>query len=299
MAIAPICGYVFDNDSAHASDHHAALAALLDPVTRERISDLIELWGASCLEVAAGGGSIAEWLAAEVGSDGQVVATDTKPDLIPLRPRLSVLRHDITTGTPGRGYDLVHARLLLNHLRQRRQVLHHLADALRPGGVLVTEDFWPMPAGDFVVCAPSPDDAAVLRRYHLAHLQVLEDHGNDRSWSRQALIAFMEEGLVDVRTTVSGGSWRGGGPGCQLLIAGIGQLQDELVRAGLTLADLDHVRVLLNDPTLVLHGHLLYSTSGQRPYTTDAPTEAGAALDSAAPGDAAGISPIANDRTTP
>jgi len=129
----------------------------------------------------------------------------------------------------------------------------------------VTEDFWPTPPGDLVACAMSPDDAMLIRRYQLAHLQVLSEHGNDRSWSRRALIAFMEEGLVDVHATVSGGTWRGGGPGCQLLIAGIGQLRVELVEAGLTPAELNHLCALLSDPTLVLHGHLVYSTSGRRP----------------------------------
>jgi SAM-dependent methyltransferase len=269
MAIAPIRGYAFDNDSAYADDHHTALAELLDPATRYRIDGLLGLAGASCLEVAAGGGSIAAWLAERVGPTGRVLATDTKPNLIASHPRLSVLRHDITGGAPGDGYDLVHARLLLNHLRRRRHVVHVLAGALRPGGVLLTEDFWPTPPGDFVACAMSADDAMLIRRYQLAHLQVLADHGNDRTWSRRALIAFLEEGLVDVQTTVSGGTWRGGGPGCRLLIAGIGQLRDQLVEAGLTLAELNHLRVLLSDPSIVLHGHLLYSTSGRRPPTVD------------------------------
>ena len=271
MTTATARGYAFDNESGFAEAHHAALATLLDRATQDRIGDLLNLAGTACLEVAAGGGSVATWLAEQVGPGGRVVATDTKPDLIPSHPRLSVLRHDITTGTPGDGYDLVHARLLLNHLPRRRTALHNLARALRPGGVLVTEDFWPTAPGDFVACAMSPDDAMLLRRYQLAHLQVLADHGNDRTWSRRALIAFLEEGLVDVHTTVAGGTWRGGGPGCRLLIAGMGQLREPLLAAGLNAADLDHLRALLADPSVVLHGHLLYSTSGRRPDTVDSP----------------------------
>jgi SAM-dependent methyltransferase len=265
----PAAGYVFDNSSSLAEAHHAALAELLDQATQRRLSDLLDLTGADCLEVAAGAGSIATWLADRVGPFGQVLATDTKPHLIPVRSRLTVLQHDITTGPPGAGYDLVHARLLLNHLPRRRQVLHQLAEAVRPGGVLVTEDFWPTPPNEFVACALSVEDATLVRRYQLAHLQVLADHGNDRTWSRRALLAFLEEGLVDVHTTVHGGTWRGGGPGCRLLIAGLGQLRDELIAAGLTLTELDHLRALFSDPSLVLHGHLLYSTSGRRPPTMD------------------------------
>lgn len=257
--------YAFDNDSAFAEAHHAALAALLDPTTCRLIDDVVNLTGADCLEVAAGGGSVATWLADRVGPGGRVLATDTKPDLIPAHPRLTVKQHDIHNGAPGDGYDLVHARLLLNHLPRRRQVLHLLADALRPGGVLLTEDFWPTPPDQFVACATSLEDAALIRRYQTAHLQLLSDHGNDRTWSRRAMLAFLEEGLVDVQTTVTGSAWRGGGPGCRLLIAGIGQLRQDLLRTGLDDADLDHLRALFGDPSVILHGHLVYSTSGRRP----------------------------------
>jgi hypothetical protein len=58
------------------------------------------------------------------------------------------------------------------------------------------------------------------------------------------------------------------------LIAGIGQLREPLLAAGLNATDLDHVRALLADPSGVLHGHLLYSTSGRRPDTVDIPCAA-------------------------
>jgi protein-L-isoaspartate O-methyltransferase len=113
--------YPFDNDSPFANAHHEALAALLDPVTQWRIGELLNLPGASCLEVAAGSGSIAGWLAEQVGPSGRVLALHTKPDLIAAHPRIQVRQHDITTGAPAGGYDLVHARLLLNHLPSRRR----------------------------------------------------------------------------------------------------------------------------------------------------------------------------------
>ena len=51
-------------------------------------------------------------------------------------------RHDITADAiPLARYDLIHARLVLSHLPQRREVLVRLTQALRPGGWLVIEDF--------------------------------------------------------------------------------------------------------------------------------------------------------------
>jgi SAM-dependent methyltransferase len=53
-----------------------------------------------------------------------------------------VARHDITADAiPLARYDLIHARLVLSHLPQRRDVLVRLIEALRPGGWLVIEDF--------------------------------------------------------------------------------------------------------------------------------------------------------------
>ena len=265
--------YAYDNESAGAPAYHQALASLLDPVTRARITGLIDLPGVHCLEVGAGAGSIAGWLADQVGPDGYVTATDTKPGLIPVHRRLSVLAHDITSPVRmGRDrHQLVHARLLLNHLPQRRQVLQRLADALAPGGVLLTEDFWPTPPNEIVARAPDPDDGALIRRFQLAHLEILSGYGNDHGWSRRALLAFLEEGLTDVHTVVQGATWRGGEPGCLLLAAEIEQLREQFLVTGLTAHELDRLGSLLCDPSVVLHGHLLYSTSGRRGGTLEGP----------------------------
>src|SRR5262245_9308020 len=129
-------GYAYSNQSRRASDQHQAISDLLDTITQEQISRLVNLPRARCAEVAAGGGSIAAWLVNQVGRAGQVLATDIAPDLIPQHPGLTVLVHDITLGAlPGDKYHLVHARLLLNHLTHRRRALEHMVASLAPGGV--------------------------------------------------------------------------------------------------------------------------------------------------------------------
>jgi SAM-dependent methyltransferase len=75
--------YAMDNDHVAATDQHQALADLLDEQTRTRIRGLSG-WPQvrRCLDVGAGGGSIACWLADEIagrGSEAQVVALDLKP----------------------------------------------------------------------------------------------------------------------------------------------------------------------------------------------------------------------------
>jgi SAM-dependent methyltransferase len=259
--------YAFSNDSPEAKAQHEALAALLDEFTTQRLVNVVELWGAKCADIATGGGSIAQWLAHEVGPTGSVLATDLNPCPIHISPGtpLRVLQHDITSNNPfGQDYDLIHARLLLNHLPTRREVLHRLALRLAPGGVLVTSDFWPTMPIDFVVKAPTLQDETRLQLFQKKMLLVLHDHGNDRTWSRTAARWYEHEGLTDVRTVIHGGYWRGGGPGCRLLIAGMQQLSKDLQRSGLTAEEQALVRGLLADPRVLLHGHSLYSTSGRR-----------------------------------
>jgi SAM-dependent methyltransferase len=259
--------YPFNNDSRHSPDHHRALSVLLDPGSSARTRALLNLTSKNCWEVGAGGGAFARWLATQVGDGGLVVATDVKPEHIQPHPRLQILAHDITTDPVpgGRKKDFVHARLLLNHLSSRREVLGTLVSALAPDGVLLTEDFYSHPPNEWVAYCPDPDDAALLRDFHAAYLAVLDAHGNSRAWSTQAHAAMLDEGLIDVETIVSSRSWRGGQPGgCELLTAGLAQLRDELVAQGVKPAELDRVQALFADPRVEFHGHHLYSTSGRR-----------------------------------
>jgi SAM-dependent methyltransferase len=262
--------YAFDNTSKYAQAHHEANTDLLDPFTQWRIGRLIDLPATRCLEVAAGFGSIATWLAEQVGERGYVLATDLNPSHIPQVGRLSVMQHDVTTGSPlGVDYDLVHARMLLNHLPQRRHILHGLVATLRPGGVLLTQDALPTPPQEFVILAPTPQAASLIARFQQTHLSVLAKHGHDPAWSTQAHLAMLEEGLLDVQTFIHGETWPGGGRGCQFMAAGLAQLRPELIAAGMTSAELDQVRDLLDDPGLLLRGHLLHSASGRRPPVND------------------------------
>ena len=71
------------------------LEQLFDPASRRR-RDLVQP-GWCCLEVGAGRGSMAVWLAQQVGPTGEVVATDIDVGYLSRLslPNLKVLRHDI------------------------------------------------------------------------------------------------------------------------------------------------------------------------------------------------------------
>jgi SAM-dependent methyltransferase len=103
--------------------------------------------GWRCLEIGAGRGSMAVWLAEQVGPSGHVVATDIdvgyreRLDL----PNLEVVQHDILEDSlepldPG-SFDLVCSRLMVFHLVGRHDTaIARMAQCLRPGGCLIDED---------------------------------------------------------------------------------------------------------------------------------------------------------------
>ena len=94
------------------------LEELFDPATVERLESAGVGPGWHALEVGAGRGSIAAWLANRVGDDGRVVATDLDTSLLEERdePGVEVLRHDVLADDfPSGSFDLVHCRAVLVH----------------------------------------------------------------------------------------------------------------------------------------------------------------------------------------
>ncbi|MGD8374577.1 MAG: methyltransferase domain-containing protein [Acidobacteriota bacterium] len=117
------------------------LARLLDPITRRRLEFLGVPEGAACLEAGAGTGTIARWLSARVGPRGRVVALDRDTRFLEPEGALEVHQGDLLTADlGGERYDVAHCRALLMHLDAPQAGVERLAGALRPGGVLLTEE---------------------------------------------------------------------------------------------------------------------------------------------------------------
>jgi SAM-dependent methyltransferase len=134
-------------DDAEAEPERARLELLqqrYDALTFRRLRATGPLVGRTCLEVAAGAGSVAVWLAGEVGPSGSVVATDLDPrflDGLSGVANIAVRRHDILTDPlEEAAFDLVHCRALLCHLGDPLPALRRMAAALRPGGWLLVEE---------------------------------------------------------------------------------------------------------------------------------------------------------------
>jgi SAM-dependent methyltransferase len=256
-------GYALDQSWHAERDRLNSITGLYDATTIdvcERVG-LAEGW--RCAEVGAGTGSVAQLLAERVGTSGRVLAVDLYThSLDPLRSEsLEVRQMDLTTESlPAGAFDLVHARLLLEHLPQRDDVLIALARAVAPGGWLVVEDFdWSTAT---VVDPPAP----VLVRVADACRTAFGLHAYDAEFGRRLPRALRSAGLVDVRThaasaQVSADPERGV-PAWELLVA---QLGPALVAHGLaSAADLEEFTRLCHDGDTVFFAPLMVSCAGRK-----------------------------------
>jgi SAM-dependent methyltransferase len=164
---------------------------LFDRETIGRLERLGVSAGSDVLEVGAGGGSIAAWLARRVGPDGRVVATDIDARHLERldEPNVDVLRHDVTSDDfPAESFDLIHCRALLVHLPQREWALERMIAWLRPGGLLFAEEPWI----DVGLLAPDP----VVKRA-AANVERVAPH-IDCGFARRMPLLFREAGLEQV-----------------------------------------------------------------------------------------------------
>lgn len=133
-----------------------ALEGFADPASRAALEHCGLRPGTRCLELGAGAGSVARWLA-ERCAPGEVVATDLDTSLLPRDvPNLTVLRHDVAQDDfPDGSFDLLHARSLLEHLPEREEVLARMVRWTAPGGRICV---------DGITVTPPRDAPDALRR---------------------------------------------------------------------------------------------------------------------------------------
>jgi SAM-dependent methyltransferase len=131
------------SSSAPADEAHrlAMLADLTNQATFDRLSSFGSMEGWQCIDIGAGDGSVARWLAARVGFQGRVVASDLELDRLAPCAGVERRRFDLVDDElESEAYDLIHARSVLLHVADPEAALKKMAAGLRAGGVLVVED---------------------------------------------------------------------------------------------------------------------------------------------------------------
>ncbi len=140
--MASATSYLYENSKSGELERLRGLEAIEDAATIALLSELELPADACCLEVGAGAGSIAAWLADHAGEDVHVVATDIDTNLLD-SSAYEVWRHDIERDElPEDAFDLIHLRHVLIHLPKssHTKVMEALFRATRCGGVLIAEE---------------------------------------------------------------------------------------------------------------------------------------------------------------
>jgi SAM-dependent methyltransferase len=251
--------YSIDQDWPQERARLAAMEDLWDPGTKTAIEALGIEPGWRCLEVGAGGGSIAAWLADRV-PDGEVVATDLTTRYLDgvARGNLEVLEHDIVNDPPPEArFDLVHARLLVEHLGPA--VLERLVAPLRPGGWLVIED------QELAAAAAYPDGDSVRRALD-GIWRCLSRTGFDGAYGRRAVHDLQRAGLEDVAAEGRTRVYRGATSQALFVRLTIESLSAAMLDGGdVTPEDVARACERLEDPDAVFLTPVMIAAWGRRP----------------------------------
>jgi SAM-dependent methyltransferase len=253
-----------EGDEATAAEHErlSVLASQYDGGSIRLMENLGIASGWHCLEVGAGHGGIARWLAATVGEDGRVMATDIDTRFLTDMPVNVIVReHDIAVDLlPAAHFDLIHARAVLQHVPHREHALDRMIDAAKPGGWLLIEDI------DWLVF----DSQELPKPFGTLHHAVREAYtanaGYDGEWGRRMLATMRAVGLQDVDSRGTVRTMHGGTPSAEWYVMALARAGPALVDAGLLdAAAVEGAIAQARDPSFAVLSPLSISAWGRKP----------------------------------
>jgi ubiquinone/menaquinone biosynthesis C-methylase UbiE len=264
--------YIFDNAAeAETAERFASLDALYNLRTFRFLETAGIAPGWHCLEVGGGSGSVAAWMAERVGASGYVLVTDLDPRFMEgsayRRPaHMELRRHDIGAAPlPEAAFDLIHARLVLQHVPQRQEALAKLVAALKPRGWLMIEEFDGRLI-DRTIPLADASEAERFRKMGRAVSRLLDDRGFDVEWARRLYGHLKAAGLTEVGMEGHLAVREGGSPGTSLDAANYAQVRKEAVAKGLiTDAEIDALLARLDAPDFAVFSSVMFTAWGRRP----------------------------------
>jgi SAM-dependent methyltransferase len=243
---------------------------LFDTATFRHLETIGIAEGMRCLEVGGGTGSVGRFMAERVGSSGHVLVTDLDVRLVRGcdGPNIEVRVHDISSDPlEASAYDVIHARMVLEHLPSRLDVLHELFAALRPGGRLLVEDvdchdLFSVP--QFVFLEPE-HLAAWLQAMSPVFVKALGATDFDGDFGRELPRHLAAAGFDDVDADYRIPFIRGGTPAADYVALSLVQLAPAFIASGMSEDDIGTFTQALGEPDTMLTWLTMVSAWARRP----------------------------------
>jgi SAM-dependent methyltransferase len=265
--------YVFEGTPHDAElERLRAVEEVFDPATREHLLATTLGPGWRCLEVGAGAGSVATWMAEAVGDSGRVLAVDINTRFLSGTRPANLEVHEADTRTAAidpASFDLVHARFVLIHVPDWADALAAMTRCLKPGGWLVLEE------PDFSRSRPlagPPELRGAFENVHRAIEVMFRQRGLDYAFGARLPALLQDREFEEVSIDDGEPIAPGGSPQARLMVLSTYQLREKYVTTGLTTdGDVERYGTFAADPTY----HATIRAAGRKPGRR--PTDSGRA----------------------
>jgi SAM-dependent methyltransferase len=162
-------------------------------------------------------------------------------------PNIEVRQTDLVSDPlPAGEFDFVHTRPVLMHIPAREQVLGRLCAALRPGGILMTEE-----QDAFPVLATA---TGAYREAWLAFIRACRAAGTDPDRARDLPLRLRRHGLAGIGAELDVPLFRGGSAHARFWSLTWQQVPDRVAAAGEPAHVIDQGQAELSDEQRWFHG---------------------------------------------
>lgn len=262
MSAEQLADYVIPSDWGGEDERLRLLGDWRDPITLDLMERLGLRPGWRCLEIGVGCGSTARAMAARViagDSGGRVTAADINPAFLARLdgvPGIDAVECDVRVdGFPAGSFDLIHTRLVLEHLPDRGAVMQRMVEWLAPGGWLLFEE------PDTAQAVASPD--GLWARHMQAYAA---DPGYDANLGRRLPAEVAALDVVDVGAEIDTAVVRGGTDLARWYAMTIDAVRPGLLSTGhVTAAELDELVDRLVRPGLLEPGLTFVAVWARKP----------------------------------
>jgi SAM-dependent methyltransferase len=217
--------------------------------------------------VGAGAGSVSRWLAKRVGPTGKVVATDIDTRFLTgmSLPNLEIRQQDIIKGEEEIAqFDLVHCRAVLQHLSDPQKGAGRMANAIRPSGWMLIEEF---DYGSVLSADVTNPSAIVFTTTIRALCEYLRRAGIADGYFGRRVPGILEHlGLIDVDQEGWSRMYRGGEAMARFSAGTLRVTAKHMIAAGLlTQEQYDSAQQMFLDPAFIYPGLTMFAAWGRRP----------------------------------